>query len=163
MRVSSAARIFGCAIGHVHFSFARPKEKQNQRERPPAASPRLKNGGKFLKRPNALRFAPVERGRFFTEFSTIFLHASPKRPELYRTRICSSIRFPPQSDFHLNPISTSIRFPPQSDFHFNPIFTSIRFSLKLDISEFSLNNFFFPHIFPNFTKKLLHILNHFLR
>jgi hypothetical protein len=23
-------------IGHVHFSFARPKEKQNQRERPPA-------------------------------------------------------------------------------------------------------------------------------
>jgi hypothetical protein len=73
----------GCAIGYVHFSFARPKEKQNQRERPPAASPRLKNGGKFLKRANALRFAPVGRARFFTEFFTIFLNASPKRPELY--------------------------------------------------------------------------------
>jgi hypothetical protein len=77
------ALLVGCAIGHVHFSFARPKEKRNQRERPPAASPRLKNGGKFLKRANALRFAPVGRARFFTEFFTIFLNASPKRPELY--------------------------------------------------------------------------------
>jgi hypothetical protein len=59
------------------------ERETNQRERPPAASPRLKNGGKFLKRANALRFAAVERARFFTEFSTIFLHASPKRPEVY--------------------------------------------------------------------------------
>jgi hypothetical protein len=59
------------------------ERETNQRERPPAASPRLKIVRFFLKRPNALRFAPVERGRFFTEKSPDFLHASPKRPELY--------------------------------------------------------------------------------
>jgi hypothetical protein len=73
----------GCAVGHVHFSFAWPKEKQNQRERPPAASPRLKIESFPLKRANALRFAPVERARFFTGKCSDFLHASPKRPELY--------------------------------------------------------------------------------
>jgi hypothetical protein len=73
---------FGCAVGHVHFSFARPKEKQNQRERPPAVSPRLKIERFSLKRANALRFAPFGRARFFTGKSSDFLHASPKRPEL---------------------------------------------------------------------------------
>jgi hypothetical protein len=74
-----ASAVFGCAVGHVHFSFARPKEKQNQRERPPAVSPRLKIERFSLKRANALRFAPFGRARFFTGKSSDFLHASPKK------------------------------------------------------------------------------------
>jgi hypothetical protein len=66
----------------VHFSFAWPKEKRTKEKGPPAASPRLKIERFSLKRANALRFAPVERARFFTGKSSDFLHASPKRPEL---------------------------------------------------------------------------------
>jgi hypothetical protein len=66
----------------VHFSFAWPKEKRTKEKGPPAASPRLKIERFFLKRANALRFAPFERARFFTEKAPDFLHASPKRPEL---------------------------------------------------------------------------------
>jgi hypothetical protein len=59
------------------------ERETNQRERPPAASPRLKIESFPLKRANALRFAPFERARFFTGKRSDFLHASPKRPELY--------------------------------------------------------------------------------
>jgi hypothetical protein len=49
------------------FLFFPKKRETNQRENSPAASARLKIESFFLKRPNALRFAPVGRGRFFTE------------------------------------------------------------------------------------------------
>jgi hypothetical protein len=49
------------------FLFRTAERETNQREKPPAASPKLKIGPFFLKRANALRFAPFERARFFTE------------------------------------------------------------------------------------------------
>jgi hypothetical protein len=77
----------------VHFSFAWPKEKRTKEKGPPAASPRLKIERFSLKRANALRFAPVERARFFTGKSSDFLHASPKRPELCPFFVIYSIFF----------------------------------------------------------------------
>jgi hypothetical protein len=38
---------------------------------------------KWRKIPKTGKRASLERARFFTEFSAIFLYASPKRPELY--------------------------------------------------------------------------------
>jgi hypothetical protein len=73
-------------------SFLSHGRKKRTKERPPAASPRLKNGGKFLKRANALRlnepvssrnfppffFTPLRRGRSFVlcglEDSRLILH-----------------------------------------------------------------------------------------
>jgi hypothetical protein len=76
----SFARRMRSPRGHSFLSHGR---KKRIKERPPAASPRLKIERFFLKRANALRFAPFGRARFFTEKSSDFLHASPKRPELY--------------------------------------------------------------------------------
>jgi hypothetical protein len=72
------ASFVGDALAARAFiSFARPKET-NQRKAAGCIS-EAKNRAVF---PKTAKRASLERGRFFTEKSHDFLHASPKRPEL---------------------------------------------------------------------------------
>jgi hypothetical protein len=55
--------------------------KRNEPKRKAAGC--ISEAKKWWKIPKTGKRASLERARFFTEFSTIFLHASPKRPEVY--------------------------------------------------------------------------------
>ena len=55
------ARRGGAPHAYCSFLFRTAEKETNQRKRPPADAAKLKFTQFFLKRPNALRFAPVER------------------------------------------------------------------------------------------------------
>jgi hypothetical protein len=79
-RIPSTSRIFEFPVcdalaAQAFISFARPKET-NQRK----AAGSISEAKKWRKIPKTGKRASLERARFFTEFSTIFLYASPKRP-----------------------------------------------------------------------------------
>jgi hypothetical protein len=70
----------GRAARGCSFLFRMAERETNQRER---ATGCISEAKKWWKIPKTGKRASLERARFFTEFSTRFFNASPKRPELY--------------------------------------------------------------------------------
>jgi hypothetical protein len=59
----------------------RSAERETEPKRKAAGC--ISEAKKWWKIPKTGKRASLERARFFTEFSTIFLYASPKRPEVF--------------------------------------------------------------------------------
>jgi hypothetical protein len=81
-RAASCSFLFRMAglAASCSFLFRMAERETNQRERATGCISEAKNRMIF---PKTGKRASLERARFFTGKSSDFLHASPKRPELY--------------------------------------------------------------------------------